>query len=278
MVHLGQFEPMCISPIMIKNKNNVRKYSHHSVPCGKCYECRKARGAGWAFRLKEEERNHDTAYFLTLTYDDDHLPGSPDGLPTLVKSDLQKFFKMLRKRQSVPVKYYACGEYGTRTFRPHYHAIVFGAREKNILSSWKHGNVHIGEVTPASVSYVVGYMNKPHVKITDDREPEFSVMSKGLGLSYVNDKTVRYHKENLASFVTLPGGVKTSMPRYLKQKIFDEKEREIIANRAEILHEIRLVSAERKFGYYVYVHNTNEAIKAAIKRQSFNLKNKRFLL
>ena len=103
------------------------------VPCGKCPECLANKRSQWSFRLSQELKYTEfNSFFITLTYDDLHLPFAiPEigsnmvGSPTLVKSDLQLFFKRLRKKLATNIRYYAVGEYGSRTSRPHYHAIVF---------------------------------------------------------------------------------------------------------------------------------------------------------
>lgn len=88
----------------------------HSFGCGHCLACKIQRSREWSFRLSVEASYWKDASFLTLTYNDENLP--PDG--SLVKADLQKFFKRLRKDLANPIKYYACGEYGDRFKRPHY--------------------------------------------------------------------------------------------------------------------------------------------------------------
>lgn len=139
--------------------------------------------------------------FITLTYDDESVPMTDkcavfDGkvqLPyTLRKDDLQRFFKRLRKRLDSPIRYYACGEYGSRTFRPHYHFIGFGLDSddrETIEDAWPFGIVDIGDLTMASCNYVAGYVQKKlYGKLADDyygyREKPFSCMSKGLGKAY----------------------------------------------------------------------------------------------
>lgn len=106
------------------------------IPCGRCTGCRLARSREWANRCVLEMQYHDTAFFVTLTYSDDHIPVSyysdPDtgeALPSysLRKRDFQLFMKRLRKRfPDDKIRYLACGEYGPETMRPHYHAILFG--------------------------------------------------------------------------------------------------------------------------------------------------------
>lgn len=73
-------------------------------------------------RLLLEMRRYEYSYFVTLTYSNLTLPRNENGVPTLSKSDLQKFFKRLRKR--ISFKYFAVGEYGEDKGRPHYHAII----------------------------------------------------------------------------------------------------------------------------------------------------------
>ena len=97
-----------------------------TVPCGKCDECRVNHSREWALRcslhyaaLSPEEKAK--SWFITLTYDDLHNPG------VLCPDDMTLFFKRLRKHfKNEKIKYFYCGEYGSRTYRPHYHLIIFG--------------------------------------------------------------------------------------------------------------------------------------------------------
>lgn len=121
------------------------------IPCGQCIGCRLEYSRQWANRGYLESKLHDENYFITLTYDDEHLPihdkvryiepskyehlppikdiifyRNDDWTGTLKKRDLQLFFKRLRKRIG-KFSYMAAGEYGEKNGRPHYHAILFGA-------------------------------------------------------------------------------------------------------------------------------------------------------
>lgn len=106
------------------------------IPCGKCIGCRLEYSRQWANRMMMHLKTVDSAYFITLTYDEEHVPYAPIADPdtgeyiadakTLKKSDLQSFWKHLRSRfPDDKISYYACGEYSP-AFRPHYHAIVYG--------------------------------------------------------------------------------------------------------------------------------------------------------
>lgn len=105
---------------------------------------------------------------------------------SLDKTDVQKFFKRLRKASTgkARIKYYAVGEYGTQTMRPHYHIILFNAQKDLLQAAWNLGEIHIGDVSGATIAYTLKYVSKegkiPQHK-NDMRRPEFSLMSKGLG-------------------------------------------------------------------------------------------------
>lgn len=166
---------------------------------------------------------------------------------TLDKTDLQKFFKRLRKLcPNSKIKYYAVGEYGTKNERPHYHAIIFNVSDSShyfqawTLNGKPIGSVHVGNVTNSSVAYTMKYIDKPHwhkKHSRDDRQKQFPVMSKGLGGSYINDAVRSYHANLGNNCVTLLGGVKVPMPKYYRDKLLtdDQKEeqRKIISERVE---------------------------------------------
>lgn len=218
---------MCVSAIKTKYKTNTGESI--AVPCGACYECRRSRIEGWAVRIEKEADVSTSAFFITLTYNDDNLPLSGNDWATLYKYDLQNFFKRLRKRSKNKIKYYAVGEYGEQTFRPHYHILIFNANVHDIEKSWKIGNIHIGTLEKASIRYVLNYMEKerwkPHPD--DDREPMKAYMSKGLGKAYINERTLKWHRDDVLNraYYPLPDGRKTSLPRYYKEKLYTKEER-----------------------------------------------------
>lgn len=220
----------CMSPFIVEQKTE----RPIPVPCGKCVECLKRRTSGWSFRLMQEEKKAHSAFFLTLTYDTKYVPITPNGFMNLDKRDVQLFMKRLRKahpKNHPKIKYYAAGEYGTKSFRPHYHLIIFNADLSLFASAWDKGQIHYGTVTGASVGYTLKYLSKPKripVHRNDDRLPEFSLMSKGLGASYLTDQMVSWHHSDLDNrmYVQLDDGQKVSMPRYFKDRIYNDQQRE----------------------------------------------------
>lgn len=250
---------MCMTPWSAKTLSK----DYQDVPCGKCPECIKRNISQWSFRLLQEEKHSDTAYFITLTYDNDHIPIQRSGYLTLRPRDLQLFFKKLRKahtkqrhNRGVPnIRYFAVGEYGGRTLRPHYHLVLFNSSleimfgKQDLLAlhytgydgacpvkliQWEHGNATVGHVTGASVGYVLKYMSKPGkipMHRNDDRVPEFRRMSKGIGEKYLTPAQKQWHVNDLKErmYCSLDGK-KLSMPRYYKERIYDEYQRSIVGD------------------------------------------------
>lgn len=224
---------ICDSPFyVLPNKAAVEKIP---VPCGKCPTCKARRVNTWVFRLMQEAKVSASAHFVTLTYDSRFVPISENGFLTLRKQDLQDYWKRLRKLcPGVKVKYYVAGEYGSKNRRPHYHAIVFNVPDaKMFYDAWSlngvpFGSVHVGQVSSDSVAYTMKYIDKATFQTMhsrDDRLPEFSLMSKGLGKSYLSDAVVAYHKADISRmYVTKLSGHKVPMPRYYRNKIFTEAE------------------------------------------------------
>ncbi|AKI26948.1 replication protein VP4 [Microviridae Fen7918_21] len=238
----------CITPLVLQDKPQARTIS---VACGRCPACHANRISGWSFRLMQESKISTSSFFVTLTYE--KTIHTKNGLSTLVKSDIQKFFKRLRKNHTgKPIKYYCAGEYGGTSWRPHYHIILFNSTRDDIRRAWHLdntliGNIHIGTVNGASVGYTLKYINKTQripLFEGDDRAPEFSLMSKGLGKNYINKRTIKWHRNDMENRLHLPlaGGSKAYMPRYYKQKIYAKYEVNLIV---EKLQEKNIAQTER---------------------------------
>lgn len=221
----------CQTPFQLKERHKITG-EIITVPCGKCPACVKRKQSAWSFRLMQEEKRADISHFITLTYDVKHVPLSERGLMTLVKEHFQLFMKRLRKLSTVnsyPIRYYAVGEYGKERLRPHYHAIIFNAEIRDIEKAWQLGSIHYGKVEGASVGYCLKYMLKANSKVgiwdNDDRQPEFALMSKGIGKKYLSDEVMQWHLADLPNrmYVTVADNKKCTMPRYYKDKIFKDE-------------------------------------------------------
>ncbi len=185
-----------------------------SLPCGQCVGCRLERSRQWAMRCMHEAQLHENNCFITLTYDDTHLPSDK----SLHYDDFQKFIKRFRKSIGVAkIRYYMAGEYGENFGRPHFHACIFGYdfhdkklwkrtpsgsyiyRSEHLETLWPFGYSSIGDVNFESAAYVARYiMKKITGKNADDhysevdsitgeittRKPEFNKMSLKPGIGY----------------------------------------------------------------------------------------------
>lgn len=216
-----------------------------SVPCGQCMGCRIARAQEWSVRLAHEASQHDYNSFLTLTFSDEHLPSDR----SVRVRDVQLFLKRLRKQLGVPLRYFACGEYGDTYKRPHYHLVLFGYdfpdktawrrtssgfltyRSLELEKIWTYGHAEIGSVTQQSAGYVARYCTK---KINGDAAldhytrwhpetgfpwqvcPEFLVMSTkpGIGSTWFD----QYGSDAFPSDFVIIDGKKASVPRYYHKK------------------------------------------------------------
>lgn len=206
---------------------------YYQVGCNRCIHCKIRRRKEWTIRLLHEQASNQgkPSTFITLTYDEDHVPKTPTGLNTLRPADLTNYFKALRRRDE-KFKYYACGEYGEEYERPHYHALLFGAEpewEDVILNNiergtfkeaWKYGNQYAGQITAESIGYTAGYIDKKIYgkKASEhyqDRTPEYQVSSNGIGLQYLTDHAEDIVYDNELTYQ----GKRYPMPRYYIEKI-----------------------------------------------------------
>ncbi|AXH77316.1 MAG: replication initiator protein [Microviridae sp.] len=205
------------------------------IPCGQCMGCRVEKGRQWALRLTHESRFHRNSAFITLTYDDAHLP--PGG--SLRPEDWVLFMKRLRFHHQDELRFFQCGEYGETTQRPHHHALLFGWwpddgvrlnrystgtplwDSKQLRNLWGHGNISVGLVTPETTNYVAGYVTK---KLTGpaateaygDRVPPYATMSRrpGIGRLAIETWGPVWYRDDA---ITLPGGTQVRPPRYYDQ-------------------------------------------------------------
>lgn len=221
--------PQCQTPFYVTRNDLV--ISKVPVPCGRCPNCVARYASGWSFRLMQEEKRSSSALFLTLTYESQHLKRTSNGYRTLVKSDVQNFIKRLRFAATgsgpSPIRYYAVGEYGSINQRPHYHLILFNAPLQHIDPSWSMGSIYYGDVGPASVGYCLKYLMKKGqipMHARDDRQPEFSVMSKKLGSNYLTPQMVQWHLNDIDNrlYATTLDNYKITLPRYYKDRIFTD--------------------------------------------------------
>lgn len=202
------------------------RVGHSLVPCGHCIACRSSRINEWSTRLSLENKTYkNQSIFCTLTYNQDNLHS-----PALVKSDLQKFFKRLRYYLKTyfnlsDLSYFACGEYGSLNYRPHFHFILFGVSYSrfivNLISKvWNKGFVKVKPTVAKNFYYVAKYnvktLNKSVLGV-----PEFTVMSRrqAIGSRYIIDNIDKIKE---SKFKVKIGKKEVFAPRSILRKKFKE--------------------------------------------------------
>lgn len=257
-----------------------------NLPCGQCVGCRLERSRQWAMRCLHESSLYDRNCFITLTYDNEHLPknGSVD------VREFQLFMKRLRKAYPEDrIRFFHCGEYGEKGGRPHYHACLFGFDfpdkvlysvsngnrlyvSRSLYNLWGNGAFErqlIGDVTFESAAYVARYIMK---KVTGEaaadhygnRRPEYITMSRrpGIGKGWYE----KYRDEVYPADSVIVRGVEVKPPKYY-DGLYD------VDNHVgmDIVRSDRLIAGEKafdlKFDKKGRVVSENQKFRLDVKRE-----------
>lgn len=190
-----------------------KPWTYVPVDCGTCRGCRQKKAQAWTLRCLLENQKHDTSVFITLTVDDARNDGSLD------KKAYSGFIKRLRERirskTAQSIRHFGCGEYGETTYRPHYHAILFGMWDDNDLieSAWGHGLTQTVQANRKMIAYTAGYVNKKldhPFRAADELEGAFLQMSRRPGIG----AAARAHWHSWREYA-IDNGTKMPVPRYL---------------------------------------------------------------
>lgn len=272
------------------------------IPCGKCIGCKLDHSKEWANRMTLEATQWPENWFLTLTYDDTHLPikqgidrytGEIEPKATLYKKDVQDFLKRIRERWArlygvKPIRTVYAGEYGPSTQRPHYHMALFnlpiytelkehkksGAGYKlweckEIEECWGKGFVLLGKLEWSSAAYIARYIIKDSASkktAAGLQEPFIQASTKpGIGEGYL-----RKHPEILKTDqIYLPGGKIAKIPRYF-EKLAERDLKDIKADRkryAQIAIETKAKKTSKEYLDYLKEEEQIQVDKAkALKR------------
>ena len=183
--------------------------------CGQCMNCRINKQREWAHRITLEAASHPLpSSFITLTYDDEHLPLDGSLQPKHTKQFIRQYVKHYGK-----TRYFTVGEYGGMFNRPHYHVILFGKGCcpnapfsktncpcmycNSIRATWRQGHILVGSVNSESAKYTAKYVTKKMTRKDDERLeerlPEFARMSlkPGIGANLMDDVADKLLKHNL---------------------------------------------------------------------------------
>ena len=223
--------------ITFSDKERSREFVPFQLPCGQCLECRLDYARQWAIRCVHEAKMHPENCFITLTYDDAHL-----GDNRLDYRDFQLFMKKLRKLQDEPMGFFATGEYGEKTKRKHWHAILFNYRPPDsrpsrktseghqVFSSarldetWGLGRTELGSVTFESAGYCARYAAKKIChgegkKVRNADYHSFQPISKKSSKHAIGKKWLEKNFPDVFNHgdVQLFDGSKIPVPRYYER-------------------------------------------------------------
>lgn len=233
--------------------------------------CRLEKSRQWAIRCYHETKINPVGIFCTLTYNDDHLPSGE----TLIRSHMPSFIKRLRKKTPT-IRTFYCGEYGEKTNRPHYHALIWGwdpsdkklykrSKGHEIFTSeimektWGLGQTNFGAITFESAAYVARYTTKkitgplaeehyttidPDTGEINERLPEFSGQSRrpGVGIPWLKKYYQDIYSKDQVIIRGKPMRPPLAYDRWLKKHHYDLWE-EVMENR---LYKIQPKSEEEQ--------------------------------
>lgn len=221
----GDFKLTCLDPVFYKVDEDGRPTIMY--PCGKCIVCKEKKRRQWAIRMENEKSFNKSCFFVTLTYSDDNLYRIEDGQPaSLNKAHYTKFLKRLRRSLPYPVRFFGVGEYGSESFRPHYHFMFFlpeyvklGDFRSHIDKAWKLGFNKVKNGISKRMYYIAKYTVKgsDHPFCT---EKPFQTCSCSPPLGYRSfEQNLRIlDSEVTHNYIVSPSNRKSSIPRSFENK------------------------------------------------------------
>lgn len=301
----------CLKPVCVPLSDDQRKIRFEKVympieyrfatkiyvPCGSCEACLVNRRSQWTFRLKEELRSSKSCYFVTLTYDDDKLPfsraygdRSKPIAPNVCKRDVQNFLKRLRKSiYPFKIRYYLVSEYGPKTFRPHYHMVLFdfphelkNKLDEYLETSWGNGFIRVDPISDARIHYVTGYCLDGS-QVPDHLEKNFMLCSRkpAIGSRFLDVPGVvdfcESNTSDIWAFSSSGGQVNhVKIPRYYRERLFSEYLRDKISVRNCEYHADKYKALQRDQTSWLLDHGypiTKENLRTAFPTSPLDLHN-----
>lgn len=223
-------------------RKTLQSYGFY-VSCGHCVNCLEQKVRQWTYRLMAQAHtsNYEKMAFVTLTYDDEHLPENG----SCCIADVQKFIKRIRRYydyhggKKLDLKYYGCTEYGGELGRPHAHLLLLGIDYNDLLPIkstvvshntkncnspfWKNGLLNYGTDVSLADSRLIRYVTKYIDKLDSDNLYKFcDIMeierpkmykSLGIGADYINNFC-----DSTGEMPRL-GGLKVNLPYYWRKKL-----------------------------------------------------------
>lgn len=232
------YTKMVLNPKYLPNKKNGgnppecpdERVRYIPIGCGNCIECRRLRQREWRVRLQEEIKHDKTGKFVTLTFSEEALEkvqkeAESKNANIVAGKAIRLFTERWRKKYKKTIKHWLIAELGhENTERLHLHGILFTELdEEGIAERWQYGKVDTGySMNEKCINYITKYVTK----VDKDHKGFIGKIftSKGIGKKYIGGWDSKIAKKN--NEYRLPGGNKTSLPIYYKNKLFTEEEKE----------------------------------------------------
>lgn len=306
------------------------KQEYIFIPCGKCLYCRQKQAKEWALRIELESKHYQNNYFLTLTYNDENLvipertfiestgeiieneENWREWKGTLVKEHLIRFINSYRKYLEREynwsgLRFYACGEYGEKGQRPHYHLILLNnpplqneiykynkitktayRTNKRIEKIWGKGFIDIEPAVWDTMAYVAGYCEKKlfgpigeEIWATKGQLPVFAHMSRNPGIGRIDfeENQEKYYKNDE---IINSKGKSVKPPSYF-DRLKDIGEEDVMKEIKEARKEYALNEQMKKMSktditiQQYLLNEEQEAIKNNKKHKLLREKNKMYI-
>lgn len=241
-----------VPPMPLKSDGTIdKRVAYVPIGCGNCMECRKQKSREWQVRLNEEIKHSKNGVFVTLTFSDQAIAHYNSGIPKKVKGytkdneiatrAVRDFLERWRAKFGTSVKHWLVTELGHKgTQNIHLHGIIWTDNPGAIRERWNSGRhgangfvwlstENKGFVNERTVNYIIKYVSK-----TDDKNPKFKgkvLVSPGIGNQFTKTKQfkkLKYNKKGTKEYYKTPSGLKVALPIYYRNKLYTEKERELL--------------------------------------------------
>lgn len=258
------FKLTCINPVFYRVDSDGKPTIMY--PCGKCIVCREKKRRQWAIRMENEKSYSKCCYFVTLTYEDSHLPTYTCDVPSLSKTHYQSFLKKLRKLLPFPVRMFGVGEYGSDSSRPHYHFMFFLPEymkrtvfREYVDKAWNYGFNTVKDGNTNRMYYIAKYTVKGSSHPFGTLPP-FQTQSQNPPIGYRSfEANLKILDSDVThNFIVSLSNRKSSIPRSFERKyksIIDDKWRGKILPPSEIRKHALQSQASKRLKDYLNAFN-----------------------
>lgn len=258
---------MCLYPTLIKNpkylpnkknggyppKIQDQRVKYVAIGCGNCIECRRQKANWWRVRLERElEAKKQQGIFVTLTFSPESIEyltkkckedyenkeifeklTENEKINKVAKKAIKLFRERWRKKYGKSIHHWLITERGHHgTQRLHLHGILFTNEKKETVEKiWSYGWTYQGTYcNKKTINYIVKYVTKLDTVHRDYKQ--IICASPGIGNNDYEHSTegrrARFRGRKTEERYRTQTGQYLGIPMYLRNKIYTEKQRELL--------------------------------------------------